>query len=167
MTLPHDVAVVLGAPGEPDGRISPVLSRRVGHAVALYRAGVVGHLLLSGGAVRHAPAEAVLMREAAFAAGVPRAAVLTEERSRNTLENAGFCREIIVKRGWRRILIVTDGYHLPRALYTFRRLGMAASGAAAPLPPVDAGLLAAHAREVAAFLCYLWRVERQVARENR
>jgi uncharacterized SAM-binding protein YcdF (DUF218 family) len=36
--------------------------------------------------------------------------------------------------GWRRIVIVTDAWHMRRALYVFRRLGMDASGDPAPRP---------------------------------
>ncbi|WP_300535496.1 ElyC/SanA/YdcF family protein, partial [uncultured Mameliella sp.] len=52
------VALVLGASVRPDGRPSPALTRRVAHAVALWQAGRVGTLVLSGGVRTHPPAEA-------------------------------------------------------------------------------------------------------------
>jgi uncharacterized SAM-binding protein YcdF (DUF218 family) len=136
------------------------LARRIAHAIAVYRQGRVGSLLLSGGVVRHPPAEAALMRLAALAAGVPEDALAIEDRSRNTLENAQYCAPIIARRGWRRVLLITDSYHLPRSLYTFRRFGVAADGDPVPPPRRDGALLAAQVREMAAFLVYLWRVER-------
>ena len=60
------------------------------------------------------------------------------------------------------MVVVTDGYHLPRALYTFRRLGMPVQGAAAATPkPL---LLGTRCREMAAFAVYLWRVGRCLRR---
>jgi uncharacterized SAM-binding protein YcdF (DUF218 family) len=156
-TPPHDVAVVLGAAVKPGGLASESLTRRVAHGVGLYHAGRVSHLLMSGGVVRHPPAEAHLMRDLALAAGVPGAAIAIETCSRDTLENAAFSRAILDRNGWRRVLVVTDGYHLPRALYTFRRLGIEAEGEPAPAPRL---LLGTRCREAVAFLTYLWRVER-------
>lgn len=153
----HDVAIVLGAGVAKGGLPSRALLRRAAHAVALYQSGRVPCLLMSGGVGRYPPAEAVLMRDAALAAGVPEAALRIEPLSRDTLENAAFCKPIVAAEGWRRVLLVSDGYHLPRALYTFRHLGIPADGDPAPAP---GPLLAAHCREVAAFLTYLWRVER-------
>jgi uncharacterized SAM-binding protein YcdF (DUF218 family) len=160
MTASYDVAVVLGAAVRPDGQPSPALERRIAYGITLYRQGRTGHLLLSGGCVGSDLAEAELMRCAALDAGVPEAALSIEDRSRNTLENAKFCRPIIALGGWRRILLVTDHHHLPRSLYTFRRFGIAATAAPVPPPPWDGPLLAAYAREMAAFLIYLWRIER-------
>ena len=65
----YDAAIVLGAMVRPDGSPSPALARRVGHAVRLAHAGVVSHLLMTGGAVRHPVPEARIMRDLAVAAG--------------------------------------------------------------------------------------------------
>jgi uncharacterized SAM-binding protein YcdF (DUF218 family) len=60
--------------------------------------------------------------------------------------------------GWRRIVIVTDAWHMRRALYVFRRLGMDASGDPAPRPS-DVSRLAwarAHAGDHAALVRSAW-----------
>lgn len=160
MNPPYEVAVILGAAIRPDGQPSPALARRVAHGITLYRQGRVGHLLLSGGCVGGPPAEAAVMRSLALQAGVPEAALSVEDCSRNTLENAKFCRPLINQRGWRRILLVTDRYHLFRARYAFRRFGVPVEGAPAPEPRWNGPLLAAYLREAVAFLVYLWRIER-------
>jgi uncharacterized SAM-binding protein YcdF (DUF218 family) len=165
LTRPFDVAVVLGAAVGADGQASPALLRRVAYGVDLYDRGVVGHLLMSGGGLRPGPTEAELMRRAALTAGVPDEAVVIEDRSRNTLENARFSRLILEERRWQRVLLVTDRHHLRRALYTFRRFGVAAEGAAPP-PPAGLGW-GPHLRELGALLCYLWRVERALWRAAR
>jgi uncharacterized SAM-binding protein YcdF (DUF218 family) len=159
MSEPYDVGVVLGAAVRPNGLASAALLRRAEHGALLYRSGRVARLLMSGGVVRRPPAEAALMRRVALAAGVPEAAVLTEERSRNTLENAAYSREIIRAAGWRRTLVITDGYHLPRALYVFRRLGLPVDGEAAPGPLSGGEMARAWLREAIAFPAYLWLVE--------
>ena len=160
---PFDVAVVLGAAVESDGRPSAALLRRVAHGVSLYHAGRVRVLLMSGGLVHHPPTEADLMRAAAIAAGVPEAAVMVEDRSRNTLENAVFSTEIIAAQGWQRIMVVTDHYHLPRSLYTFQRLGVVVVGAAAR----GSLTLPAFAREMVARVVYIWRIRRYLVARRR
>jgi len=126
-----DVAIVLGASIAPDGSPSPVLARRVAHAVDLAVSGQVGAVLMSGGPVRHPIPEALVMRDLALAAGLSSERIFVETSSRNTIGNARHCRPIVESRGWRRILLVTDPHHLPRALYIFRRSGLRVSGAAA------------------------------------
>jgi len=145
----YDAAVVLGAKIEADGRPSPALLRRITHAAGLYHAGRVPFLLLSGGQAKDGVSEAEAMRRALLALDVPDTVLRLEELSRNTLENALFSRPIIQCQGWRRLLLVTDGYHMPRALYTFRRLGMRAKGHAAP-----------HGREWVGLAFYVWKIER-------
>jgi uncharacterized SAM-binding protein YcdF (DUF218 family) len=119
-----DAAIVLGAMVRPDGSPSPALARRVAHAVRLIDDGRTGHLLMSGGAVRHAVPEAHVMRDLALAAGVPADRVHVEDLSVNTIGNALLSRPIVEARGWRRLLVVTDSCHMMRSLYTFHRLGV-------------------------------------------
>jgi uncharacterized SAM-binding protein YcdF (DUF218 family) len=128
MTAPpvdtYDAAIVLGAMVCPDGSPSPALARRVARAVRLIGEGRAGHLLMSGGAVRHATPEAHVMRDLALAAGVPAERVHVEDRSLNTIGNALLSRAIVEELGWRRLLVVTDSCHMMRSLYTFHRLGL-------------------------------------------
>ena len=65
------------------------------------------------------------------AAGVPPQAIRLEERARNTLENARYTSVIMREHGWRAALVVTDGFHLRRALFAFRAFGIVADGSAA------------------------------------
>ncbi len=121
-----DAIVVLGGPND-------AMARRTAHAVALLRAGRAGTLVLCGGVVRD-KAECEVMRDHALAAGVPAERILLESASRTTLENAARCREILDRRGWTRVLVVTDRLHLPRALLSFRAFGVAARGSGAATP---------------------------------
>jgi uncharacterized SAM-binding protein YcdF (DUF218 family) len=155
-----DVAVVLGAAVWTQGRPSPALLRRTLHAVALAQRGSVHHLLLTGGVGRHPPSEASVMRQIAERAGVEAARLVLEESATTTLESARECARIIAARGWTRVVVVTDGYHLARALLAFRHFGVAAHGS----PPPEHGdtatwqWLLLHLRELVAIPWYLVRL---------
>jgi uncharacterized SAM-binding protein YcdF (DUF218 family) len=55
--------------------------------------------------------------------GVPASAILTEENSVNTHENATMSFKLLSARNIRRIILVTSAMHMPRAVATFRKLG--------------------------------------------
>ena len=55
--------------------------------------------------------------------GIPRARIAAEDRSRNTIENARFSRELAAPKPGERWLLVTSGYHMPRAVGVFRQAG--------------------------------------------
>jgi uncharacterized SAM-binding protein YcdF (DUF218 family) len=57
--------------------------------------------------------------------GIPRARIVAEDRSRNTIENALFSKELAAPKPGERWLLVTSAYHLPRAVGVFRRAGFA------------------------------------------
>src|SRR4051794_3864494 len=80
---PADLALVFGS-ADPDGA-----RRRARHAAGLFRAGLVPRLLLSGGGSNqdHPESEADFMLRVVLDLGVPRDAVLVEDRSRTTFEN--------------------------------------------------------------------------------
>ena len=162
---PCDAVVVLGTRVLADGRPSPALARRVDHAVRLFHEGRARHLVMSGGLGDHPPAEAQVMRDHAVRAGVPPERILMEAESDTTFENALRSAAILRARGWSRLIVVSQGYHLPRALFLFRRLGFEAAGSAAPgagyfgAARATLGLrVAVRLREVAAWPWYLWRI---------
>jgi uncharacterized SAM-binding protein YcdF (DUF218 family) len=161
-----DVAVVLGAMLRADGSPSPAMLRRVDLAVALFEGGRAAHLLMTGGPVGHPTPEARAMLDLAVAAGVPAERMAVEEASRNTIQNARLSRPILAERGWSRVVVVTDSFHLPRALYVFRRLGIAAAGSGARPDHATASRCAAWAREVVALPWTVLRVEAMVLRHR-
>jgi uncharacterized SAM-binding protein YcdF (DUF218 family) len=155
-----DVAVVLGAAVWAHGRPSPTLLRRTLHAVGLARAGGVGHLLLTGGVGDHPPSEARVMRDVALRAGIAAARLVLEETATTTLESARACAHIIEARGWTRVLVVTDRYHLARSLLAFRHFGINARGSA-PAGRGDTAewrWLMLHLRELVAIPWYMVRL---------
>jgi uncharacterized SAM-binding protein YcdF (DUF218 family) len=155
-----DAAIVLGAMVLADGSPSPALTRRVLRAAALVREGRAAALLMSGGPVAHSRPEAWVMRDLAVAAGIPADRVMIEDQSRNTIENARLSLPIAAKHGWRNLAVVTDSYHLPRALYVFRRFGCRTTGIAArPTGQPGREWWAAWVREAAALPWTVLRVE--------
>ena len=106
----------------------PAMVRRVRHGVGLFHDGAANFLLMSGGRNGLSMPEAVLMRTLAVEEGVPEGSVVLESKSTRTLENAFFSIAIMKKRGWTRALVVTDRFHLPRSLFTFRCFGIKATG---------------------------------------
>ena len=125
-----DVIIAMGAAVWPGGRPSPALRRRTLHAVQALHAGRGARLVVTGGLGKHPPAEAQVMRQLAHDAGVPPACILVEDRATSTLQSALYCTRLLRQHGWSSALIVTDRYHLPRALLVFRSLGIRALGSA-------------------------------------
>ena len=64
--------------------------------------------------------------------GVPASAIHPERKSRNTWENIRFAIPILEEESVTEISIVTDAYHMPRALMVARRCGLSASGDPVP-----------------------------------
>ena len=120
----HDVIVILGA------GLGPALRRRVAHGARLFHEGKAEQVIVTGGAIGSRPTEAEVMRALALKHGVPDERIIIEDKATRTLENALHTVRIMEDRGWARALVVSDPFHLPRALFLFRRLGIAASGAA-------------------------------------
>lgn len=166
----YDAVIVLGTRVEADGRASAPLARRVGRGVALVKAGVAPHLLLTGG---HSPgdwpgvpSEAEVMAALAREAGIPAGAILLEPEARSTWENAIFSRRLMAAQGLASALLVTDWLHLWRARLCFRRCGLRVTGCAAQArwledPPGRIALQAAY--EAAALIRYLPRLLRRPA----
>jgi len=156
-----DAIVVLGTRVLAGGRPSPALARRIDHAIRLYHQGFAEHLLLSGGLGAEPPAEAEVMRALAVDAGVPAARIVLETGSTSTFENALMSAALLHERRWSRVLVVSDGYHLPRALLVFRRLGLDARGDPVPEGRGDKAArlrTAMRLREAGAWPWYLYRL---------
>lgn len=140
-TAPRVVGIVLGARVQADGRPSDALRRRALWGATLFLSGRVEHLILSGGAIGQARAEADAMAELVLAEGVPESAVTRESCARNTRENARFSVLLarqLTRGAVNRLLVISDGYHVPRARMMVRRqvrgLSISVQGSAAPGP---------------------------------
>lgn len=119
------VALVLGAQVYPDGTPSPFLAARLDLAHRLWRAGVVQVLLLSGDGAAPEHDEPAAMRNHLLAAGVPADRLVLDRYGLDTYDSAYRARAVY---GLRELLVVTQAYHLPRAVATCRALGVRAEG---------------------------------------
>ena len=129
---PPDAVVVPGAQVRLDGRASPSLQRRVAAAVEALGRFPDAALVGCGGTGTADVSEAAVIRDLAIAYGVPGERVVLEDTSSSTLGHAINLRLIAAERGWSRLLVVTDAFHLPRARFLFRRCGFDVEGIAVP-----------------------------------
>ncbi len=126
------VALVFGAGYWPDGTPSDILRDRVAAAAELYRAGRVRKLLFSGDNRFQHYNEPAKMREVALSLGVPGEDIVLDYAGRRTYDTCYRARDIF---GLWEVVVVTQRYHLPRALYTCQRLGLDAVGYVADRRP--------------------------------
>jgi SanA protein len=125
-----DVCLVPGAHVYEDGRLSVVLRDRLERALALYRAGRARRVLLSGD---HGPCtggEVRAMSGYLLGRGVPRGAMLCDYGGYDTYHSMVRARRLFGVKG---CLIVTQRFHLSRALYLARKTGLDAYGVMADL----------------------------------
>ncbi|MDP1571643.1 MAG: ElyC/SanA/YdcF family protein [Vicinamibacterales bacterium] len=130
---PADAIVVFAGGVGESGRAGGGFQERVTQAVELYKAGYAPRVVFSSGFV-FTMREAEVMRAVAEANGVPRDAIVLEERAANTYENVAFTQDILEARGWRRILLVSSPYHMRRALLTWRHVAPGTEVVPAPVP---------------------------------
>ena len=121
-------AIVFGAGLWRDGRPTPVLYDRVAAAAELYQAGKIEKLLLSGDNRFMNYNEPAAMRQVALDLGVPDDALVLDYAGRSTYDTCYRAKAIF---GVERALLVTQNFHLPRALFLCEVLGIGAVGVSA------------------------------------
>ena len=122
-----DVIVVLGAALTREGEPYRALIRRSEHAALLWKNGRAEMVMCTGGIgshVRVPRSEADGCREILMREGVPRTAIVLEDTSRNTEEQARSIHGIMVGHGWKHATLVSDSYHVFRARYIARGMGI-------------------------------------------
>lgn len=151
------VAIVFGAAVYRSGRLSPVLRDRVDTAVTLYKWGVVEKILMSGDNQFEDYNEPGAMVTYAVEQGVPPEDVQPDFAGRRTYDTCYRARHVFQVET---AVLITQDFHLPRALFTCRSLGIDAVGTIADLRSYrGAGWY--EIRETAATLVALWDVVRQ------
>jgi SanA protein len=122
------VAIVFGAGLQRDGSPSPVLRDRVVTAVELYKSGKVQKLLMSGDNRFLNYNEPKAMFEYASELGIPSTDIVLDYAGQRTYDTCYRAKSIF---GVSEAILVTQKFHLPRALFTCNSLGVKAVGAIA------------------------------------
>lgn len=123
-----DCVLVLGCGVKPDGRPSDMLSDRLKRGIGLYEDGAAPKLLMSGDHGREDYNEVGTMKRAAVEAGVPDSDVFMDHAGFSTYESMVRARDVFCVK---KVVIVSQEYHLYRAVYTARALGLDAYGVSA------------------------------------
>ena len=110
-----DVIIILGAAVWPTGP-SPALQARVYQGATIYKEGLAKNIILTGGMGAYPPTEAEAMFEAITTLGIPETALFLEDQATNTRENLILSKKIMDQQGWTSAIIVSDTFHLKRAL---------------------------------------------------
>ena len=158
---PADVIIVLGAGLHDDNRPSEPFWGRAEKAAELWERGLAPVIICTGGLPGRATrTEASVCSELLQHYGVPGDAIVLEEHSRSTEENALDSRVIMDANGWHTAIIVSDGFHLLRASWLFQQAGIESYTSPVPFSAVNPlRLVVAIGREVAAFH---WQVLKQL-----
>ena len=126
--LDYDCVLVLGCGLLPDGSPSAMLSDRLDEGIALYGLGAGKKLLMSGDHGRVEYDEVSAMKKRALDSGVPEEDVFKDHAGFSTYDSLYRARDVFQVK---KVVIVTQGYHLYRALYIAKSLGLEAVGVGA------------------------------------
>ena len=121
---PADAIVVLGT-AQYNGRPSSVLRARLDHAIELYKSGIAPTFVTTGGYGRDPSfSEGGVGRDYASARGVPENVILAEEEGTNSLESLQAVATMLIARGERRVVLVSDPFHMARLKLMASSLGL-------------------------------------------
>jgi SanA protein len=123
-----DAILVLGAKVFPDGRPSDVLRDRLEVALRLYRRGVARTVLLTGDHAEPGYDEPGAMAAWLVSRGVPKEAIVQDGLGLDTYSSMARAKTTF-RMG--RVVVVTQAFHLPRALYLAGALGLESQGVVA------------------------------------
>jgi SanA protein len=124
--LPHaQAAIVPGALVESDGRMSLMLADRVNRAAALYEAGKVDKIIVSGDHGAWSYDEPDTMLKALRAKGIPSSDIFTDHAGFNTRATMVRAHDVF---GVSNAIVVTQGFHMARSLYLGQAAGISMHG---------------------------------------
>ena len=146
VNLNADCIIVLGAGVRADGTPSPMLKDRLLEGIALYELGVSDRLLMSGDNTKKGYDEVNTMKQYAIDHGVPSEHIFMDHAGISTYDSIYRAKEIFQAE---KIIIVSQKYHLYRALYISDSLGVDAYGVSAD-PVIYAGQEFREIREIVA-----------------
>lgn len=114
------IVVFAGGVGE-SGKAGQGYEERVDYAVKLYRQGYAPHLIFSSG-TQFVFNEADVMKSLAVSLGVPIEMIILEDKAANTYQNVKFTKEILDKRNWKKVLLISSPYHMGRVSLVVKKI---------------------------------------------
>lgn len=123
----YDCILILGASVRSDGTPSPMLRDRLDQGILLYFDGLANKLLMSGDHAKDNYDEVNTMKKYAINSGVESSDVFMDHAGLNTYDSMYRLKNVF---GANKVVIVTQEYHLYRAVYIARKLGLDAYGVA-------------------------------------
>jgi vancomycin permeability regulator SanA len=127
-----DIGVILGSKVNEDGSLSERLTQRLACGLALYRAGCVARLLVSGGLGKEGFYEGDKMRAYLRAQGVPDSVIIVDNYGNNTRQTVRNTLRLRPRLRFGSILVVSQFYHISRTKMLFRQAGFTAVSGASP-----------------------------------
>ena len=121
--LKGDIIVVLGGGAYNTGYLKEDSTKRLITGFILHKKTGLPLLLSGGSALNNLP-ESSIMKQFLIELGVDRRLIFTDQKSRDTRENAKYVKELCKRINCRRIILVTSAYHMYRSVYTFEREGL-------------------------------------------
>lgn len=125
-----DAVVILGCSVKPDKTLSVMLQDRVEKGIELYRNGISGKVLMSGDHSTKYYDEVGNMKDYAVRNGVDEEAVILDPDGLSSFESMLNVKNTF---GYKKVVIVTQGYHLYRCVYIARKIGLDAYGVASDI----------------------------------
>lgn len=139
-----DVGIVLGARVYPSGRLSPMLEDRVNTMLVLYEGGLIDKILVSGDHGQREYDEVNTIKQYLLEKGVSADDLFLDHAGFDTYDSMYRAKVVFDVDS---AVIVTQSFHLPRAVYIARALGIDAVGVSADMRPYR-GILYNKAREI-------------------
>ena len=149
-----DAGVILGAAVWSRDRPSPVLRQRIRKGYDLLRNGTVQFLVVTGGHAPHELSEAEVARRELIKLGADPTRIVVETHTSSTLQQILFIRNQLLNQGWSSFVIISDQFHLERALEICEFNGIDAIGVSSESPLGPENLAIYHLREAAALILY-------------
>lgn len=123
-----DTALILGAAVLRSGGLSPVLRDRADQAIELYRAEKVARIIASGNTEGNHYDEVAPMKAYLVQAGIPESAIVLDGGGFDTYSSIHRAQSVFATQS---LIVVSQSFHLPRAVFIARELGIDAVGVSA------------------------------------
>lgn len=126
------IVVLAGGVGE-SGTAGQGYEERVEYAVELYKKGFADYMIFSSGYLYRFK-EAQMMKLLAISLGVQQQNIFLEEKASSTYQNVEYTKEILDKKGWNKILLVSAPFHMRRVSLVFKNIAENIDVSYTPIP---------------------------------